>query len=70
MTINNTGSNSWIDFLFSGTRKSHIGADNNGAMKFFAGGGSYFEYYQMSGDSLFSYNYPTAFAHSGNGLFG
>lgn len=69
-TINNTGSNSWIDFVFSGTRKSHIGADSSGAVKFFAGGGSYFEYYQMSGNSLFSYNYPTAFVHSASGYFG
>ncbi len=70
MTINNTGTNSWIDWKFSGVAKSYLGADSSGAMKFFAGGGSYFEYYQMAGGSLFSYNYPTAFVHSGNGLFG
>lgn len=69
-TINNNGSHSWIDFVFSGVRKSHIGAGNSGEMKFYAGGGSYFEYYQMSGGSLFSYNYPTAFVHSSHGLFG
>lgn len=68
-TINNTGSHSWIDFVFSGVRKSHIGAGNSGEMKFYAGGGSYFEYYQMSG-GLFSYNYPTAFVHSSHGIFG
>lgn len=45
-------------------------------MKFYAGGGSYFEYYQMASGSLFSYNYPSAFFHagsiqaSGNGQFG
>lgn len=65
MSLNNPGTNSWIDFLFSGVRKSHIGADSNGAMKFFAGGWSYFEYYQMSSSSMFSYNYPNAFYHSG-----
>jgi hypothetical protein len=70
MTINNTGSHSWIDFVFSGTRKSHIGASSGGGMRFFAGGDSYFEYYQMSGNSLFSYNYPTAFVHSASGFFG
>lgn len=64
MTINNTGSNSWIDWKFSGVAKSYLGADSSGAMKFYAGGGSYFEYYQMAGGSLFSYNYPTAFVHS------
>lgn len=70
MTINNTGTNSWIDWKFSGVAKSYLGADSSGAMKFYAGWGSYFEYYQMAGGSLFSYNYPTAFVHSGNGLFG
>ena len=70
MTINNSGSHSWIDFLFSGTRKVHLGASSDGAMKFYAGGGSYFEYYNMSGGSLFAYNYPTAFVHVGHGLFG
>lgn len=70
MTINNTGTNSWIDWKFSGVAKSYLGADSSGAMKFYAGGGSYFEYYQMAGGSLFSYNYPTAFVHSWNGLFG
>lgn len=69
-TINNNGSDSWIDFLFSGVRKSHIGANSSGAMKFYAGGGSYFEYHQMSGGDLFSYNYPTAFVHGQYGNFG
>jgi hypothetical protein len=76
LTLSNSGTNTWIDFLFSGVRKSHIGADSNGAMKFYAGGWNYFEYYQMASGSLFSYNYPSAFYHSGNlqaaghGMFG
>lgn len=68
-TINNAGSTTWIDFLFGGVRKSHIGADSGGALKFYTGGGSYMEYYNMSGNSLFSYSYPQAFYHIGHGLF-
>lgn len=31
-TFNNTGQNTWLDFNFSGTRKSSLGADNQGQM--------------------------------------
>ena len=67
-TFNNTGSYTWLDFLFSGVRKSHIGADSSGALKFYAGGGSYIEHYTMAG-SLYSYDFPTAYRHSGYGEF-
>lgn len=32
VSINNTGGNSWLDFNFSGTRKSSLGADSSGVM--------------------------------------
>lgn len=33
-TINNTGSHSWIDFNFSGTRKASFGSNNTGGITF------------------------------------
>ena len=33
-TLNNTGSNTWMDFTFSGTRKATIGATSNGYLTF------------------------------------
>ena len=68
-SFNNTGSNTWIDFNFSGTNKSNIGANSTGGMDFYASGGNYFGYYNKNTSSLFSYNYPDAFAHYGYGEF-
>jgi len=69
ITINNTGSYSWLDWTFSGTRKVSDGANSNGDRLFYASGGSYFSYIDGNSNSLFSYSYPTGLYHTWGGWF-
>ena len=69
ITINNTGSYSWIDWTFSGTRKVADGANSSGWRDFYASGWSYFSYIDWNSNSLFSYNYPTGLYHTWGGWF-
>lgn len=70
ITINNTGSTSWIDWTFSGTRKATDGATSNGDRLFYASGWSYFSFVDWNSNSTFSYSYPTGLYHTGGGWFG
>lgn len=73
MTVNNDGSNSWTDYRFAGTLRSAIGATSSGEVSQYASGGNYFSYYYgnsgLTSNSMFNYNYPTAFVHYGGGWF-
>lgn len=74
MTVNNDGSYSWTDYRFSGTLRGSTGVNSSGGMDFYSSGGNYFAYYSgnsgLTSNTLFSYNYPTAFIHSsGYGAF-
>ena len=74
ITINNDGSNSWIDYRFSGTLRGSTGVNSSGGMDFYASGGNYFAFYAgnsgLTSNTLFSYLYQTAFVHtSGYGSF-
>ena len=74
ISLKNAGGNTWIDFLYSGTLREAIGGNSSGGMDFYSSGGNYFAYYNgnsgLTSNSLFSYNYPSAFVHSGYGDFG
>lgn len=74
MTFDNTGSYTWTDYRFSGTLRAAIGANSSGGLSMYASGGNYFDYYYgnsgLTSNSLFSYNYPTAFVHYNEGRFG
>lgn len=70
LAINNSGSNTWLDFNFSGVTKVNIGADSSGELKLYQGGGSGVAFYnKASGGTLYSYNTSTAFVHTGFGEF-
>jgi len=72
-TINNDGSYSWTDYRFAGTLRSAFGANSSGGVDMYASGSNYFSYYSgnsgLTSNSLFAYNYPTAFVHYGGGRF-
>lgn len=72
-TINNEGSYTWTDYRFSGTLRSAIGANSSGGLDMYASGSNYFSYYYgnsgLTSNSMFAYNYPTAFVHYGGGWF-
>jgi len=72
--LSNAGQNTWINMFFGGTLRASIGADSNGALKLFQSGGSGVEFYAgnsgLSSNTLYSYNYATAFVHTGYGEFG
>lgn len=70
MTFNNIGSHTWIDFKFNGVVKSNFGADNSGGFNFWVSGGNYIGFVNKATNSLFSYNYPSAFVHYAQGVFG
>lgn len=74
ITINNEGTNSWVDFRFAGTLRGAMGYNSSGGQDNYASGGNYFAYHSgnagLTSNSLFSYNYPTAFVHYAGGWFG
>lgn len=69
LSLENNGSNTWIDFEFSGVDKSHIGANSSGEISTYVSGGNYDAVYNKNNNSLISYNTPNAFGHYGYGLF-
>ncbi len=69
-TYNNYGSNTWLDFLFSGVAKAHIGASSGGELSLWASGSNYVGFYNKATSSLMAYLTPSVFAHYGMGLFG
>ena len=42
MTIENSGTYSWLDWTFSGTRKVAMGANSSGGFDVYMSGGNYF----------------------------
>lgn len=66
ITIENTGTNSWVDFNFSGTRRASFGADSNGYLHLYSNGGD-IRFYGSSGSFLAEiysggiYNYGGSF---------
>lgn len=69
ITINNVGTSSWIDWTFSGTRKVAIGANSSGGFDMYMSWGNYLGLVNWNTNSLFSYIYPTALYHTGDGYF-
>lgn len=73
MTVNNDGSNSWTDYRFAGVLRGAFGVNSSGGWDMYASGGNYFAYYYgnsgLTSNSMFCYNYPTAFVHYGGGWF-
>ena len=66
----NSGTQTWFDFTFGSTQRANIGVSNSGEISFYTLGGNYVGFYNKSGGSLYSYNFPTAFVHTGGGRFG
>lgn len=69
VSLENTGSNSWIDFKFSGVNKAHIGANQSGEVSTWVSGGNGQAVYNLNTNSLISYNVAGAFGHYGYGGF-
>jgi hypothetical protein len=67
--LENAGSNSWIDFKFSGIDRGHIGGNSSGEVSTWVSGGNYDAVYNKSTGALISYNTPGAFGHYGYGGF-
>lgn len=68
MTVNNTGSNTWTDYRFSGTLRVATGASSSGEYSIHTSGGNYFGLYSgssgLASTNLYCYIYPTALVHS------
>lgn len=67
--LENSGSDSWIDFKFSNIDKAHIGANSSGQVSTYVSGGNYDAVYNKSTNSLISFNTPNTFTHYGYGAF-
>jgi hypothetical protein len=67
--LENSGSDSWIDFKFSNVDKAHIGANSSGQISTYVSGGNYDAVYNKSTNSLISFNTPNTFTHYGYGAF-
>jgi hypothetical protein len=65
----NSGTDTYIDFKFSGVDRSHIATNSTGEIKLYASGSNYFSLHNKSNNALFQYSTPTAFAHYGTGNF-
>lgn len=74
MTFNNDGSYTWTDYRFAGVLRGSQGANSSGGYDVYMSGGNYFALYGgnsgLTSNSLYSYNYPSAFVHYGDGRFG
>lgn len=68
-SLDNTGSNTWIDFKFSGVNKGHIGATSSGEVQTWISGGNGQSVYNLLNNQLVSYNAPVGFGHYGYGVF-
>ena len=69
ISLENTGSDSWIDFKFLNVDKAHIGANSAGQISTYVGGGNYDAVYNKATNSLISYNTPATFTHYGYAAF-
>lgn len=69
VSLDNTGSNTWIDFKFNNTDAAHIGATSNGEVSTWIGGGNGASVYSKATNSLISYNVSNTFTHYGYGAF-
>lgn len=67
--LENSGSDSWIDFRFSGVDRAHIGANSSGQVSTYVSGGNYDAVYNKATGVLISYNTPVTFSHFGYGGF-
>lgn len=74
ITINNEGSNSWVDYRFSGTLRGSFGYNSSGGFNVYQSGGNGFAVYQgnsgLTSNTLTGYWTSTALAHYGYGEFG
>jgi len=69
MTIENSGTYSWLDWTFSGTRKVAMGANSSGGFDMYMSWGNYLGLINWNTNTLFSYIYPSAFVHYNDGYF-
>lgn len=70
VSLDNTGSHTWIDFKFNNTDAAHIGATSSGEVSTWIGsGGNGASVYHKATNSIISYNVPSTFTHYGYGAF-
>jgi hypothetical protein len=69
MSLDNTGSYTWIDFKFTGVNKGHIGASASGEVSTWVSGGNGQAVYNQLTGTLISYNVAGTFGHYGYGGF-
>ena len=70
VSLDNTGSNTWIDFKFNNTDAAHIGATSSGEVSTWIGsGGNGASVYHKATNTMISYNVPSTFTHYGYGAF-
>lgn len=69
-TFNNDGSYTWTDYLFAGVLRAATGANYSGGYDVYTSGGNGFSFYTwnsgLTSNSLYSFNYPTYFYHTGD----
>ncbi len=70
ISLENTGSHTWIDFKFNNTDAAHIGVSSSGEVNTYVGPtGNGVATYTKATNSLFSYSIPSTFTHYGYGAF-
>jgi hypothetical protein len=70
VSLENTGTNTWIDFKFNNTDAAHIGVSSSGEFNTYVGQtGNGFATYNKATNSLISYNTLSTFTHYGYGAF-
>lgn len=69
ISLENTGSYTWIDFKFTGVNKAFIGANASGEVSTWISGGNGQSVYNANNNQLISYNVAAGFAHYGYGGF-
>jgi predicted lipoprotein len=62
VAFNNAGGNTYLDFNFSGTNRSNIGANSGGELQLWASGANYVGFYNKATNSLMAYLTPSVFA--------
>lgn len=65
----NSGSNTWLDFRFSGTDRATIGANSSGDFYIYSSGGNYFSLINRTTNSGYHYNNPNGMQQYGYGYF-
>ena len=69
LLFQNTGSKTWLDFRFSGVNTANFGITSTGEVQTWIGGGNGASVYNLSNNTLISYNVAAAFGHYGYGVF-